>query len=129
MIITLRQHIETKMAIPVHWVAITESDPLPACTLRKSLLDTRHGLQKPNNSAVTGVDLVVYAYDYEEMENLSAGFIEIYDGWLAPLTEGRAKLKIYVDDEDDDVYPSPDGSDNWIYARTISIRVHHRVKG
>lgn len=129
MIITLREHLETTLSLPVHWVAINERDNFPCCTLRKSLLDTHHGLKKANGWAVTGVELTVYALDYEKLESISREVVAKYDGKLEALTEGRNKLKIYIDDEDDDAYPAPDGSDDWIYAREISIRVHHKIEG
>jgi hypothetical protein len=110
-------------------VAITERETFPCCTLKKSLLDTHHALKKPNGWAVTGVDLTVFAFDYEKLESISAEVVAKYDGLLKPLTEGRNNVKIYVDDEDDDAYPAPDGSDDWIYARTISLRVHHKIEG
>lgn len=127
MIRQFRDHIEGKQGIPVHWVAINESEVFPCATLRKSLLDTHHALQHANGWAVTGVELTVYALDYEELDTIADGLRERYDGWLAPLTEGRGKVKIKIDDEDDDAFPAPDGADDWIYAREITIRIHHRT--
>lgn len=129
MIIELRQHLEKTLAVPVHWVAISEREPLPCCTLAKTLLSTHHELQRRNGWAVTGVDLTIYSLCYEQLDELAASVGDDYDGRHEPLKRGSHAAKIYIDDEDDDAYPAPDGSDDWIYARQISIRVHHKIKG
>lgn len=129
MIIELREHLETNLGLPVHWVAITEMERRPCASLRQTLVDTRHGLAKASGWAVTGVELQIYADDYERLDAIAAELIAIYDGWLDPIVDGGSKVKIYVDDQDDDAFPSPDGSDDWVYARSINLRIHHKIEG
>lgn len=131
MILQLRRHLERHVGLPFHFVTITEDEARPCGTVRKSAVERQQPLslktapRSSRGSRVAGVEVILFADDYERLDEISEGVVEDYNGAVIDLPEvGTAT--ILIDDEDDEAYPAGDGSDNYIYSRTLNFRVHHR---
>ena len=129
MIKDLRRHLESTLGIPVHYVAINETERRPCAAIRQSLFDSHQALQKANGFAVTGLQLNLYGEDYERLLDLTDEIRKHYDGSRIPLIKGGRSVKLTLEDIDDDALPGEDGSDDWIYVRQINFRIHHKLKG
>lgn len=134
MIVQFRHHLEAWIGLPVHYVAINASELMPAITVAKSLSNPRREMvagprpkSKPaTRHKLTGIDLTIYAYDYERLDAIATEIEEKYTGQRIAIAQGGDPMTFSLDDEDDDSYPSADGSDDWIYARQMIFRVHHK---
>lgn len=127
MIAKLREAIERRTGLPIHYVAITELEQRPCGSIGTKFLDTHQELQKANGFAVTGVQLTLFADDYETLDDLADKFRADFDGQRLALVDGDREVKIYIDDSEDDAFPAGEGSDDWIYSREIDLRVHHKL--
>lgn len=124
---SLRQHCEglfSNPAVPFHFVAINEGEHRPCATIRKATIEDRQGIDQTKKSGfrVTSVEVEFFADEYETMEDLADQLVEALDGESIQL-DGRT-VTCLVTDENDDAYPGQDGSDDWIYGRTLTIRFH-----
>lgn len=126
MIIHLRENLESTTGVPFHFVTITEEEARPCGTVSKTSVEHSQALQKPSGFRVSGIAVEIFADDYEEMDELCEKLVDTYNGKFVELVERGGKVKLYVDDEEDESYPGEDGSDDWIYSRVITFRVHHK---
>ncbi len=124
MIIELQQDLETRTGYPVHFVSITEEQRRPCLTIRKSSSEHKQSLNKATGIVVAGVEIEIYADDYLALEEATAAVDEHYNGQV--LTLGGYECKFLLDDQEDDSFPPPANSDDWIYWRKLSLRVHYK---
>lgn len=122
MITKLRAVFEDQQKIPFHLVTITETESRPCATIRRQLIDDRQGIGGKSGFRVNGVEIEVFADDYETMEAIAEKITDDYDGEAIEI--GGKRATVLITDEDDEAYPGQDGSDDWIYARTLTMRIH-----
>ena len=126
MIQQLRRYLEKQFNLPFHFVTITETEERPCGVVRKSSIEHKQALNKPTGYRVEGIEVTVYADDYEALDDKCEEIVGQLNGEFTALVDGGDKVKVLVDDEDDEVYPPFDGSDDWIYGRVLDLRVHHK---
>lgn len=121
MITQLRSHIEDSLNLPVHLVHITGLESLPCATIRQSSYDHDSGLTKTPHRRLT-VELALWDTSYVDIEDITEDIFDIYNYKTITLDTWTANT--YVNDVQDDSFPSSDGSDDWIYSKEITINIH-----
>ncbi len=122
MIITgLHEFIEEYLEISVHFVHLTEHANLPAATIRQVSSDHDGGISKTPTRKIT-LDLSLWSHSYFELDELlDLAYSELH---YRTYQNDNYKYLMYVDDAEDDSYPNPDGSDDWVYQKSITLKLH-----
>lgn len=124
MITDFREHLETTVSLPVHFISITELEERPCLAIRKTSADFHQALNNATGFRVTAIEIGIYAEDYQTLEDTTETILETYNGEV--LTIGTYSCKFVVEDEDDDSFPPVEGSQDWVFYRQILVRVHYK---
>ena len=124
MISSIRQHVEETLQIPIHFVHLIEGEQLPCGTIRQTQSEHHQELRRSSGWRVAGVSLALWSLSYLELEQMSEAIFTTYDGQCVDIDD--AEIKFIVDDCEDDSYVNPDGSDDWVYSKEITLRVHFK---
>lgn len=122
MIQQFRQRIEAALAIPIHFVLVTEQESFPCGAIRLKNDDHHQKLNKSNGFRTSLVDLTLYADNYPALDELGELLVTMVDGNVIALDDGDCR--VIVEDADDSVTPSPFGDDEFLFIRSYDLRVH-----
>ena len=124
MIQQLRQHIETAIGVPIHYVLVTEQESFPCGAIRLRSDDHKQTLQRSNGFRTSMVEVAIYADNYAALDTLGEQLAMTIDGQTVALDDGECR--IVVEDADDSATPSPFGNDDFLFFRTYELRVHQK---
>jgi hypothetical protein len=122
MIAFFREHLETTLGIPVHFGQITELTTLPCAIVRTTTAEHKQSFSRATGFRVSAIAVSIFSRSYLSVDSLFEQFAAAYNGQWIQL--GNFPTRCNIDDEEDEAYPAPDGSDDAIYARETVVRCH-----
>jgi hypothetical protein len=129
MILELSNYIEYILQVPVNIGIILQTEILPAGTIR--LDNATHaqyiGKRNKNNSGWRNeqIEISWFSLNYTEIEDLSNETLALLDGRDIDLES--VTLSMTSVNQMDEIFPNPDGSDNFIYSRVLDFNAHYYV--